>query len=94
MRPADFGKILEERGKTHGSFQDNARFCQTMNRVFKAFPEHADLSDVQKEALSMCMMKIGRIVSGSTNHLDDWVDAAGFLILAVRDMETEEELSE
>ena len=43
----------------------------------------------QKEALEMIASKIARALSGDSNHLDNWVDIAGYAQLVVQKLEKE-----
>lgn len=74
--------ILDERNKTHGSFYDNAYFSQSLKLFMEKFPSYEKLTFVQKEALALIVLKIGRILSGDPNHADSWDDIAGFSKLA------------
>jgi hypothetical protein len=73
-------KLLEARGKTHGSFATNAKISQAIKALIA---EHAkDIPDVQREALDMIALKLSRIVSGKANVRDHWIDLAGYATLA------------
>ena len=77
---ASIEAILTERKKTHGDFSDHARVTQRLKAVFmgEATLCNAELSDVQREAVSMILHKIGRIVAGNPNVKDHWDDIAGY----------------
>lgn len=68
--------LLVERQKTHGSFEDNAKFSQRLKEVFK----HGASSrpPIQNEALDMIALKLSRILSGQANFKDHWKDLAGY----------------
>ena len=72
--------ILNERASTYGSFESVAGVAQE----FKALI-HTALTDSYKvleadqvEALDMIASKLGRIICGDSNHVDSWVDIAGY----------------
>jgi hypothetical protein len=44
------------------------------------------MSDVQREAMHMIMLKIARIISGDNNTHDHWDDIAGYAKLASADI--------
>lgn len=71
--------LLEERQKTHGSFEMNAIISQRIKVVLKSIhPHYNNLSDVHKEALDMIALKISRIMSGQASFKDHWDDIAGY----------------
>lgn len=77
---AERDPLLEERGKTHGSFAHNAAISQSLKRMFRAegFPEH----DLHREALDMIAVKLSRILSGQADFKDHWDDISGYAKLA------------
>jgi hypothetical protein len=72
--------LLNERGKTHGSFVRNAEVSQRLKDIFQYYG--GDLHVVQKEALDMIALKISRILSGQGAYADHWDDIAGYATLA------------
>jgi hypothetical protein len=79
--------VLAERSKTHGDFEDNARTMQKLKHVIRKANNWVDLSDVQKEALDMICVKIGRIVTGNPYEPDHWLDISGYATLALREIQ-------
>lgn len=71
-------EILNERQKTHGSFDDNARLCQRFRSFLRAEPGWDKLSDTQREALDMIAHKMARILAGDPNFKDHWTDICGY----------------
>jgi len=87
---SDVNTILDERGKRYGLFKDHARISQAMQQAMldnttdeKWFALAAD----QKEALSMILHKIARILNGDPNYADSWVDIAGYAKLVADRLE-------
>ena len=78
--------LLKERGKTHGDFEDNAHVSQVLKCFVRDHIMH-ELTDVQAEALEVICAKIARILTGDPNHIDSWVDIAGYATLVVKDIE-------
>jgi len=74
-------QLLEEREKTHGSFMDHAQITQVLKHEMKHTKNWQRLSAPQKESLEMIVHKIGRVLSGDPNHIDSWVDIAGYATL-------------
>jgi hypothetical protein len=72
--------ILNERATTYGTFLDNARVAQEMKNAIRMC-NNSELDDDQIEALDMIASKIARIVNGDPNHIDSWIDIAGYATL-------------
>lgn len=77
--------ILEERQKTHGEFEDNARISQTLKANLQAGFDGRATTPVQREALDMICLKLSRICS-NPNVADHWDDIAGYATLAAREL--------
>ena len=76
----DVDVILDERAATYGSFEDVAEFAQEMKNAIRMC-NNSELDDDQIEALDMIASKIARIVNGNPNHIDSWIDIAGYATL-------------
>ena len=76
-------EILEERGKTHGDFSDNARVSQQLKMIVREEHGYRKLNPVQKEAIDMILHKISRALCGNPNEPDHWEDMAGYSTLVV-----------
>jgi predicted transcriptional regulator len=76
----DVDVILDERAATYGSFEDVAGFAQEMKNAIRMC-NNSELDDDQIEALDMIASKIARIVNGNPNHIDSWIDIAGYATL-------------
>ena len=79
--------ILNERGKTHGSFRDNATVSQMLKETMRACDGWSRLTLGQREALEMIAHKIGRVLAGNNNFTDHWTDIAGYASLVERELE-------
>ena len=73
----DRDPLLQERQKTHGSFETNAKVSQHLKSVFMAHG-YRTLNPVWAEALDMIALKISRILSGQADFKDHWDDIAGY----------------
>lgn len=73
--------ILNERQKTHGSYESNARLSQRFRAFMRAEPGWDKLSDVQRQSLDEISIKIGRILSGDPNFGEHWKDISGYALL-------------
>jgi len=63
-------ELLDDRGKTHGLFGDNARISQAMKSAWRNEKGYERLNVEQREALDYIAGKISRILSGEANHVD------------------------
>ena len=81
--PNDRDPLLQEREKTHGSFETNAAISQELKELFR-YPRGVAvaLKSVHCEALDMIALKLSRILSGQANFRDHWDDIAGYAKLA------------
>ena len=75
-------QLTDERGTTHGSFEQNAQISQELKAYFYKYQAHDEMNLVQREALDMIALKLSRILSGHTNFRDHWDDIAGYAHLA------------
>lgn len=81
-------KLLKERGKTHGSFQNNAEISQELKDIIHtAISDLGEATPVQKEAIDMICLKLSRIASGQAHFKDHWDDIAGYATLAADELE-------
>jgi pyrroloquinoline quinone (PQQ) biosynthesis protein C len=73
-------KILDERGSNYGSFLGLSQVTQRLKAVAHQFAgQHNKTFDAdQAEALDLIFTKIGRILNGDPNHVDSWLDIAGY----------------
>jgi len=77
---SEIDAILNQRASTYGSFKDVATVAQQLKHVAASHTIAAgiELAHDQIEALEMIFTKIARIVNGNRNHVDNWVDIAGY----------------
>lgn len=77
-------KTLQERGARYGDFTDHARIAQALQKEMQLFnvgaslPWRDCLNDIQRQALTVIMDKIARILSGDPNYADNWHDIQGY----------------
>jgi hypothetical protein len=87
--PEAFGKaqsvdaILNERASNYGSFLGLSQVTQRLKAVAHQFAgqNNKTFDADQAEALDMIFTKIGRILNGDANHIDSWIDIAGYATL-------------
>lgn len=70
--------ILKERQATHGSFRAHAGLSQSLKDCVCEAPGFDNLTDTQREAISMILHKIARAVVGNANYVDHWDDIQGY----------------
>ncbi len=82
----DIENILSERDTRYGGFENNARLSQELKSLMQQSRRWKLLSNVQREALENVVMKMARILNGDPLYLDNWIDMAGYISLAITDM--------
>lgn len=72
--------ILNSRGSNYGSFLGLSQVTQRLKGVAHQFAwqNNKTFDADQAEALDMIFTKLGRILNGDPNHVDSWVDIAGY----------------
>lgn len=82
-------QILEERGKVHGDWSNNARASAEMFATFEQICEKSGKTPIPEimEAIRMALHKIGRMASGDIMEIDHWADAIGYLTLGKKYIE-------
>jgi transposase len=88
--PVGIDATLAERGTKYGKFIDQAAVTYKLKNVLR---EHSSnhsksYSYDQAEALDMICVKLGRIVNGSPDYADSWVDIAGYAKLVADRLQT------
>jgi hypothetical protein len=77
------GKVLDARAEQYGSFMQSSdtaiRIKGIMHNAIARNEVH--LFPDQLQALDMIATKLSRIVHGNPNHLDSWIDIAGYATL-------------
>lgn len=78
--------VLAERGARYGDFIGVAAVARNFRHLTGETLERTGrvLADDQAEALTMIYSKIGRILNGDPNHVDSWLDIAGYATLVAQ----------
>lgn len=82
-------ETLAQRGSRYGDFTDHARLCQNLMEELRMFTKPAEefqshyipwdeLPAIHKQALTVIMDKVARILSGDPNYDDNWHDIQGY----------------
>lgn len=88
MKDVKIKKTIETRERSYGSFKDMANLAQNLKREAFSSKRIAGLGSDKKEALELILTKIARILNGDPNHLDSWLDIAGYAMLVVEILKT------
>jgi hypothetical protein len=72
-------KVLDERGNQYGDWVQMAAVAQSLKRI-AITPQ---MSHTQRESMELICTKIARIACGNPNHIDSWIDIAGYATLEV-----------
>lgn len=74
----DIDSTLQERGDRYGSFEHHAKIAQDLQRVLHAEAGWAKLADDQRQALTVIMDKVARMLNGDPAYRDNWHDIVGY----------------
>lgn len=74
----DIERTLQERGDRYGSFEHHAKIAQDLQRVMHAESGWANLADDQRQALTVIMDKVARMLNGDPAYRDNWHDIVGY----------------
>lgn len=83
----DVGAVLAERGKRYGRFEQHAHIAQSLKQFMAQTAGWDRLSADQREALDMIQHKIARVLNGSPEYSDNWIDIAGYATLVAKRLE-------
>lgn len=78
----EISKTLDERGARYGDFTDHAKISQSLQDDMRATPGWSRLDPNKKEALTLIVHKIARILNGDPEYADNWHDIVGYAKLA------------
>lgn len=77
----DISATLKERQSTYGSFDDHAMITQNIKKAMVDSKNWRLLSESKKECLEMVAHKIGRILNGDPDYIENFHDIAGYATL-------------
>lgn len=87
-------ELLNERGKTHGDWQTQAKLTYALKSLLSGMLSSRAISAAQSEALSMICTKLARIAVGDANYVDHWRDIAGYAELVVQELQAQNAVPE
>ena len=76
-------RLLADRAKTHGRFEEVALCSQRTKELWRQQPNWSKLTDCQREALEAIASKVARILCGNPSYPDHFRDIAGYAELVV-----------
>lgn len=78
---SDTEKVLSERQGEYGLFIHNAKIAQDLKDITRNSPGYTVGDPDMCEAMDMFCSKMSRLLNGNMDHLDSWVDIAGYATL-------------
>jgi hypothetical protein len=72
------GALLDNRGKTHGPWLEQAVCAQAFKDLARAQPGWTRLLPMERESIEMVFVKLSRILNGQPHFVDHWDDMAGY----------------
>lgn len=81
---------LKERGDRYGSFQHHAEIAQDLQQRMHQEVGWLKLAPDQRQALTVIMDKVARMLNGDPNYRDNWHDIVGYAKLVDDRMALEE----
>jgi hypothetical protein len=82
--------MLRGREASYGKFHRHAEISQGIKNVLFRYAKKDSLAAYQKEALEMICHKLGRIINGDPNYIDNWTDIAGYATLVISLLEEQQ----
>lgn len=79
----DVDAILDERGSRYGRFSEHARITQNIKRAMGDSPNWATIPMDTREALEMVAHKVGRMLNGDPEYVDNVIDIIGYMQLVL-----------
>lgn len=72
-------ETVRSRGEIYGTFQGRAVVCDEVMETLRSHPNWSrKLAPIHRHGLTMLVEKIGRIIEGNPNYLDNWHDVGGY----------------
>lgn len=80
--------VIDAREASHGPYREQAMFAQLLKGMLRRHKNWEKLPGEQRESLEMVMLKVSRIMSGTGNEPDHWIDMSGYSMLIFNLMTT------
>ena len=69
---------LAERKYRYGDFSTHAELAMGLKFAMRSHPRWENLRAIQMQALDIIMDKVGRIINGDPDYVDNWHDIQGY----------------
>lgn len=76
--------VIAERASTHGDYTEQAKGAQALKSIIQSMPNYKNMPPHMKESLDLIATKISRLGHGDFNHMDSWLDIAGYAHLITK----------
>jgi hypothetical protein len=83
-------ETLSERGGRYGKYKDHAYITQNIKRAMMDSKNWGTLSDDKRESLEMIAHKIGRILNGDPEYIENFRDISGYAELVRKTLQETE----
>ena len=87
MSDAEITTILHDRGKQYGAYLDNAHLTQRFKTLLRNAANFHQMPDYIREGFEMVLHKIARAANGDPMVRDNVLDAIGYLMLVLEEMD-------
>lgn len=87
----DLEKILEDRRKEYGDFEDVAWMTSSIRDILNEGGGVQNMAPDQREAMHMIAQKQARIANGNADNVDSWKDIAGYAMLIANRLASKEQ---
>lgn len=81
MPAPDVAGTIAERENTHGSFELRSEIARRLRDAMSLHERDNGFTAPQEDALIHICNKLSRIAAGDSNHVDHWLDVAGYATL-------------
>jgi len=78
-------EILKNRQRDYGNFKELSEISQGLKKMSSPYIVKMN-DDFKKEAISMILHKISRLLNGNHNKIDTWQDISGYAELVVNEL--------
>ena len=82
----EINEILKDRGNRYGEFKEHARITQYIKTAMIDSPNWSRLSPDKRECLEMIAHKVGRVLNGDPEYIDNFIDIAGYSTLVANEL--------
>jgi hypothetical protein len=87
----EISETIKERGNRYGNYLQQTRISDALSRAVTDSSGNAvfEMETDQRDAISMIIVKLSRILNGDPDYIDNWTDIAGYAKLVADRLENE-----